>query len=143
MNSTKICHSVVDASIELTNGNNKSQCRQHLSLDSYINEYRTIVLKLPRQCGKSTYIKENVGLNDLVIFHSHQMMRYFGENLASNIVFNDTINLDSVIFTKQYRIIWCDELSLATLGSDGFKRLIHLLTRGGNGSELIVALTSR
>ena len=138
----KSCYDIVDAAISLTMTNEHKQQRAYIGLESYINEYRTIMLRLQRQCGKSTYIKEHAGLNDLVIFHNRDTMRRFANSSADSIVFRDIINLDNEVFTRRYETIWCDELPLITLAGHGFKELIKNLTYKGAGEELIVALTS-
>jgi hypothetical protein len=136
--SFKSCEDVVNAAISLVMTNEHKEIKECLGKYSYIKEFRTIILNLPRQVGKSTYIQNNAGPNDLVIFHNRNMAKKI--NNVSTCVFSNIKDLGDLIFDKEYETIWCDELPLVTLSGNGFKELLKRLIK--TGDEIVIALTT-
>ena len=137
--SFKSCEDIVNSAISLVMTNENKEQKYFLGNYHYVNQYRTIMLNLPRQVGKSTYIQNNASKNDLVLFHNMNMMKRF-PNYATSSVFSHIVTIDDPIFDKTYENIWCDEIPLITLGGRGFQELLHRLIK--TGDEMVITLTT-
>ena len=86
--------------------------------EQYSNEYRTVFLKLPRRCGKTTYLKKlldhfesNIGLGRVVLIVPKQVMKHDLYGRDSRV---ETVQSFAAKYSRGYcvypRVILYDEL---------------------------------
>lgn len=84
------------------------------NLDSvhYAKEFNTISISLPRQVGKSTYIKLNCKEDDLIVIHSECNRNYY-KNVKSEVIkWSDYSKLFFKGKRVNYDTVWVDEPSI-------------------------------
>lgn len=80
---------------------------------AYVLDYRTLKLGLPRQCGKSTFIRNNAKAGDIIVVPNMVMKQMYAE------WFRPAVTLGELPFWKRYQrgrrpsfvpeTIWFDE----------------------------------
>lgn len=109
-----------------------------LGILTYVRECRTISLRLPRQCGKSSYIKEYSNpLTDIVLYPGPTAIK---DNGGTSSYFQNINDIDNLEYT-QYYIIWLDEFKSGVFEDKKYSSKINSLIRTGN--EIVIHLTSR
>jgi predicted AAA+ superfamily ATPase len=149
----KYCTGIVDKAIQLVGQKESTKYRASLDPLQFMREYRIINLVLPRQVGKSTYIKTHATENDIIIYATREMMKYHAQGrVAPSYVLTDleqhiadikrgTITETScVVFQKSYEIIWLDELSINRIYSSFTGEVLNALYKSYN--EIVVSLST-
>jgi hypothetical protein len=145
----KYCNSIVDKAIQLVRQNPDSDKLFHLGVQAYIREYRTIIMYLPRQVGKSTYITTHATTGDIIIYPNTSMCARHSKKTSipcytMNQIYNMTCGNASRgrdQHTIGNNIIWLDELSQDQLS--GPRLWMVLANIATTGDEIIVGLATR
>ncbi len=141
----KYCTSVVDKAIQLVRQHPNQAARYCLDLPQYMKEFRTIQLLLPRQVGKSTYIKTHATEDDIILYPTSEMLRTHGYKSVNSYSAKSLLRLGLdggpiLITNKPYNIIWLDEFSVNDFHSKDTQKLLQALVKSGD--EIIVSLST-
>ncbi|MCK9369696.1 hypothetical protein M0R04_07290 [Candidatus Dojkabacteria bacterium] len=139
----KYCTSIVDKSIQLVRQSVNQEARMCLSLPQYMREFRTIQLLLPRQVGKSTYIKTHATEDDIILYPSLLMLHHHGKGVANAFASHTLINFKPdahPAINQTYNIIWLDEFSVNDFHGKDTQKLLDALVKSGD--EIIVSLST-
>lgn len=102
---------LVNAAIELNKITREASNKYAYSvpLCSYLRDHATVKLSVGRNTGKTTYIRDHAGPDDLVLVNNAFFAKNFGNCLAK--VISPTRDFNSLIGINA-KIIWIDEPTL-------------------------------
>lgn len=104
-----VVNDIIDLNIKMQKRSVYNRCKNYLPAASYAKEYQTVRYGPGRQCGKTYFIANNAGNDDLVIFNNLQMLYTFQERVVNKP--ETTIGHKLALSKGSYDKIWIDEAS--------------------------------
>ena len=132
---------VVNAAIELNANRRNEHLAQMLSARQYAEEYGTIQINAGRMTGKTHYIVDQAGDNDLIIVANHHAREWYQMNGHQHVyLFDDFVSKFITLRLKAYKYdrIWVDEPRLSLNGPRDLENMYRATAENPNQTYIFL-----